>query len=161
MSENISEIDKKLNAILGITYEEEIPSNQEIVVQEDNNEIETVSHEIITDLVPIKQENIPDQADIDFEFARQNIKKLSDIGMENIEKLSYIARDSQTPRMFEVLSGMIKNIGELNSGLIDIHNKKLSSTTATEEPASSINVNQAIICTSTDTLRKIKERKKK
>lgn len=160
MSENISEIDKKLNAILGITYEEETTTNQEIVVQENNNEIETVSPEIITDLVPINQENILDQSDIDFEFARQNIKKLSDIGMENIEKLSYIARDSQTPRMFEVLSGMIKNISDINSNLIDIHNKKISTANPQEEPTSSINVNQAIICTGSEMLKRIKDRKK-
>lgn len=160
MSETISEIDRKLNAILGIDYEEhqESEESKEITIIPEQ-EIELIDSKSNNDLVVVEEK---DQSDIDFDFARQNIKELSDIGMENIKKLSSIAKDSQTPRMFEVLSGMIKNIGELNTGLIDIHNKKLSSTTATEEaPSSTINVNQAVICTSTDTLRKIKERKKK
>lgn len=153
MSE-ISEIDKKLNAILGVEYEEQEPSKDLIEVQD--NEIELIRDsqkelEVISPSV--------DQSDIDFEFARQNIKELSNIGMENIKKLTAIAKDSQTPRMFEVLSGFIKNISDINSNLIDIHNKKLSSVS--EEPASNnnINVNQAIICTGADMLKRIKERK--
>lgn len=159
MSESISEIDRKLNAILGIDYEEhqETEDSKEITIIPEQ-EIELIEPKSNNDLVVVGEK---DQSDIDFDFARQNIKELSDIGMENIKRLSNIAMDSQTPRMFEVLSGMIKNIGELNSGLIDIHNKKLSSTSEPEETTSTINVNQAVICTSTDTLRKIKERKKK
>ena len=153
MSESVSEIDKKLNAILGVNYEEH-ESNEITVVPE--NEIEVIEP-ISSELVPVNEEL--DQSDIDFEFARQNIKELSKIGMDNIVKLSSLAKDSQTPRMFEVLSGMIKNISVINSNLIDIHNKKLSSTTVSEESASTINVNQAVICTGSEMLKKIKNRK--
>lgn len=153
MSE-ISEIDKKLNAILGVEYDEqeskndliEIPNNEIEIIKDTQNEIELVTTPTI------------DQSDIDFEFARQNIKELSNIGMENIKKLSTIAKDSQTPRMFEVLSGFIKNISDINSNLIDIHTKKLSSSSE-ETVSSNINVNQAIICTGSDMLKRIKERK--
>lgn len=153
MSE-ISEIDKKLNAILGVEYEEHEPKNDLIEIQ--NNEIELIKDtqneiELVTPVV--------DQSDIDFEFARQNIKELSNIGMENIKKLSTIAKDSQTPRMFEVLSGFIKNISDINSNLIDIHSKKLSSSSEETVSNNNINVNQAIICTGSDMLKRIKERK--
>lgn len=155
MSDNISEIDKKLNAILGVDYVEEEQLTSSEIANIEPADIEVIEP-IQSDLVLPEQ---IDQSDIDFEFARQNIKRLSDIGMENIEKLSYVARDSQTPRMYEVLSGMIKNISDINSNLVDMHNKKISSTSShTEEPAP-INVNQAIICTSTDALKRIKERK--
>lgn len=153
MSE-ISEIDKKLNAILGVEYEEQEPSKDLIEVQDNEIELIRDSQKELEVISPSA-----DQSDIDFEFARQNIKELSNIGMENIKKLTAIAKDSQTPRMFEVLSGFIKNISDINSNLIDIHNKKLSSVS--EEPVSNnnINVNQAIICTGADMLKRIKERK--
>ncbi len=155
MSDNISEIDKKLNAILGVDYVEEEQLTSSEIANIEPADIEVIEP-IQSDLVLPEQ---IDQSDIDFEFARQNIKRLSDIGMENIEKLSYVARDSQTPRMYEVLSGMIKNISDINSNLVDMHNKKISSTSSHAEEPAPINVNQAIICTSTDALKRIKERK--
>lgn len=161
MNEHESEIDKKLNAILGITYEtNESPndSSNEVITLE-NNEIEIIEPEI-TDLVPVENDNTFDQSDADFELARNNIKELTNIGMQNIKRLSELAIDSQTPRMFEVLSDMIKNINDVNTNLIDIHNKKISSTPAEETSNQTINVNQAVICTSTDALKRIKERKR-
>jgi len=64
------------------------------------------------------------EANNDFEFARRNYYDLLVKGSEALEEMMEVARATEHPRAFEVLSGMMKNVSDINGNLIDMHKKK-------------------------------------
>ena len=46
----------------------------------------------------------------DYEFSRATYYELIDKGRESLDVLMEVARETEHPRAFEVLSGMIKNM---------------------------------------------------
>lgn len=75
-----------------------------------------------------------DNKDNDFEFARTNYYNLLVKGSEALEEMMEVARATEHPRAFEVLSGMMKNVADINGNLIDLHKKK-SDIAKNDEPA--------------------------
>ena len=150
-------IDQKLNAILGVEPDEN--QNQEIETIE---EVSNLPSEIIWD--NLHQCEVVDndtEFNEDFEFARNNMKEISDMGMKAIKELSMVARDSQTPRIYEVLSGMMKNVSDINATIIDNHSKKIAQQPVEESDPIKVNsVENAIFCTSADVLKKLKSHNK-
>lgn len=65
-----------------------------------------------------------DEIQHDAEYASDNIRKLIEIGMGAVEDAAHVARDSEQPRAYEVVSTMIKNLTDMNLQLMDIHGKK-------------------------------------
>jgi len=65
-----------------------------------------------------------DNADNDFEYSRQIYHDLLAKGSEALEDMMEVARATEHPRAFEVLSGMMKNMGDINGSLMDLHKKK-------------------------------------
>ena len=150
-------IDQKLNAILGVEPDEN--QNQEI---ETIGEVSNLPSEIISDNLP-QCEVVDNDTEFneDFEFARNNMKEISDMGMKAIKELSMVARDSQTPRIYEVLSGMMKNVSDINATIIDNHSKKIAQQPVEESNPIKVNsVENAIFCTSADVLKKLKSHNK-
>ena len=78
----------------------------------------------IFDVEPIKEvskeEILPavveyaDPVNADADFARENIRELVTQGNQAVNELMLIARDGQHPRAFEVLSGLMKNLADMN-----------------------------------------------
>lgn len=66
---------------------------------------------------PSNQEIIQDSEE-DFDFARTRIKKLIDTTDEAIATLHALATDAEHPRAFEVLSNLIKTAADMNSQLL-------------------------------------------
>ena len=60
----------------------------------------------------------------DFEYARQGYHDLLAKGSESMEEMMEVARATEHPRAFEVLSNMMKNIADINGNLMDMHKKK-------------------------------------
>lgn len=150
-------IDQKLNAILGVEPTEN--QNQEIETIE---EVSNLPSEIVSDNLP-QCEVVDNDTEFneDFEFARNNMKEISDMGMKAIKELSMVARDSQTPRIYEVLSGMLKNVSDINATIIDNHSKKIAQQPVEESNPIKVNsVENAIFCTSADVLKKLKSHNK-
>ena len=65
-----------------------------------------------------------DNVDNDFEFARKTYYDLLVKGSEALEEMMEVARATEHPRAFEVLSGMTKNVADVNGNLLDLHKKK-------------------------------------
>ena len=63
-------------------------------------------------------------AENDFEMARRIKHDLLVKGSEALEDMIEVAKSTEHPRAYEVLSGMIKNVGEVSDSLMDIHKKK-------------------------------------
>lgn len=62
--------------------------------------------------------------DDDFEFTRKKLRELVTQGSDAFEDMIQVAKESEHPRAYEVLSGMMKNIGDVSEKLIDIAKKK-------------------------------------
>lgn len=62
--------------------------------------------------------------DNDFEYSRQIYHDLLAKGSEALEDMMDVARATEHPRAFEVLSGMMKNMADINGNLLDLHKKK-------------------------------------
>lgn len=64
-----------------------------------------------------------DNADNDFEYARQNYHDLLAKGTDALEEMMEVARATEHPRAFEVFSNMMKHVADINGNLIDLHKK--------------------------------------
>ena len=69
----------------------------------------------------------------DYDYSRQTYYDLIEKGRESLEMMIEVARESEHPRAYEVLSGMIKNISDVNDKLMDL-NKKQKDMNKNEEP---------------------------
>jgi len=65
-----------------------------------------------------------EKAHNDFELARQNYHDLIVKGQDALDDMMEVARMSEHPRAFEVLSTMLKSIADINGDLIALHKKK-------------------------------------
>ena len=63
-------------------------------------------------------------AEDDFELVRRIKHGLLVKGEEALEDMIEVARATEHPRAYEVLSGMLKNVSDAGDSLIDIHKKK-------------------------------------
>lgn len=61
--------------------------------------------------------------DDDYDFSRQQYYKLVEKGEEAIDLMLDLARESEAPRAFEVLAGMIKTNAEIADRLMDLQKK--------------------------------------
>jgi len=97
----------------------------------------------------------------DYDESKETYKELIEKGRDGIEMMMEVARESEHPRAFEVLSGMIKNVSDVNDRLMDL-NKKMKDITG-EEKAARIETtnNNVFIGTSTDLQRLLKDVKDK
>jgi hypothetical protein len=70
----------------------------------------------------------PDNIANDYNYSRQTYYDLIEKGKESLDLMVEVARESEHPRAFEVLSGMIKNVSEVNDKLMDLNknNKDIS-----------------------------------
>lgn len=59
----------------------------------------------------------------DYEFSRETYYDLIEKGRESLELMIEVARESEHPRAFEVLAGMIKGIADVNGSLMDLNKK--------------------------------------
>jgi hypothetical protein len=64
----------------------------------------------------------------DFEYSRDTYYDLLEKGKEGLDLMMEVARESEHPRAFEVLSGMIKQMSEVNDKLMDLQKKKAEIT---------------------------------
>ena len=65
----------------------------------------------------------PDNISNDYNYSRQTYYDLIEKGKESLDLMVEVARESEHPRAFEVLSGMIKNVSEVNDKLMDLNKK--------------------------------------
>ena len=70
--------------------------------------------------LPPEEKNV----DNDYKYSRDTYYELVEKGKESLELMIEVARESEHPRAFEVLSGMIKNISDVNDRLMDLNKKK-------------------------------------
>lgn len=70
--------------------------------------------------------NDSDNAENDFEYARQMYHDLLAKGSAALEDMMDVARNTEHPRAFEVLATTMKTVSDINGNLMDLHKKKKS-----------------------------------
>lgn len=90
----------------------------------------------------------------DYEYSRDTYYDLIEKGRESLELMIEVARESEHPRAFEVLSGMIKGIADVNDKLMDL-NKKQKELTKEDKPADSTTTNNNLFVGSTTDLQRM------
>jgi hypothetical protein len=96
-------------------------------------------------------EEIPDSnisvIEEDTEYARTNIRKLINDGIQAAEQLLLISTQSEQPRAFEVFTGLLKTLSELNHDLLLVHKTKNSLIVPTNNNPNTtdVNINNAIV----------------
>ena len=118
----------------------------------------------IFDVEPIKEvskeEILPavveyaDPVNADADFARENIRELVVQGNQAVNELMLIARDGQHPRAFEVLSGLMKNLADMNKDLLEIQKRK-KDLAPKAESQNNLNIDKAVFVGSTAELVKM------
>ena len=116
------------------------------------------------DVEPIKEEpkveTLPavveyaDPVNADADFARENIRELVTQGNQAVNELMLIARDGQHPRAFEVLSGLMKNLADMNKDLLEIQRRK-KDLAPKAEAQNNLNIDKAVFVGSTAQLVKM------
>lgn len=100
-----------------------------------------------------EEKNVKD----DYEYSRETYYNLLEKGKESLELMIEVARESEHPRAFEVLSGMMKNMADINDKLMDL-NKKNKDINRKDEPRQLGNTtNNLFVGTTTDLQRLIQK----
>ena len=104
----------------------------------------------IEKFLPPEEKNV----DNDYKYSRDTYYELVEKGKESLELMIEVASESEHPRAFEVLSGMIKNISDVNDRLMDL-NKKKKDLDKKEEIKNIANTTNNLFVGSTAELQKI------
>jgi len=99
-----------------------------------------------------------EQIDRDYEYTRTNLYNIIERGTEALEEVLEVAKQSQQPRAFEVVSTLVKTISDANKDLLELKNKQKALKGEKNKPK---NVTNALFVGSTADLQKmIKDMKK-
>ncbi len=116
------------------------------------------------EILPVVVEEETD-AERDFELARKNLQDLAKKGGNALDELILLAKNSEQPRAFEVVSTLIKALADTNKDLLDIRKKKIDIDKArgivkTDEGGRTITNNNLFVGSTADLQKFLKERAK-
>jgi hypothetical protein len=150
--------DDPIDKILGLrpinSIADEIPELEEKV-------IESLPVQIETNEVALKQSADNDETVRDIELARSNIKNIIEQGDESLKEMINLAKQSESPRAFEVASSLMKTLLDANKDFVEMSMKKKYAkeeimNPKEEEKAQTNVVNNNLILSTTDLLKMIK-----
>ena len=95
-------MDKNFEKIFNLPESINDSSNHEIIVAKDHSE-ETI--------------------DNDFKYARENLYGIIEKGSDALDELVELAKQSQSPRAFEIVSQMVKTLTDSNKDLLELQRK--------------------------------------
>lgn len=129
-------IDDNLNTIFDLEpteYKEIVPKKTDIIISDD---------------VEVIVKN-------DFDNVRDNLYSLLDVGKEALDEALEVAKQSESPRSYEVVSTLLKQLADTNLYLMDIHEKKQKLNVTTNKNPQTQVTNNAIFVGSTTELAKM------
>lgn len=114
-----------------------------------------------TDLPAVQQSNLPSVAEKnaeenlkDIELAKRNIENIINLGDDAVKEMVEIAKQSESPRAFEVVSTLMKTLLDANKDYVEMSTKKRY---AKEEQTTQTQVtNNNLIVSTADLLKMIK-----
>ena len=99
----------------------------------------------------------------DYEFSRKTYKDLINTGVGSLDILAELARESEHPRAFEVLSQAIKNIGDTTDKLMSLQKakKELNKEEKEKEDLAQVTNNNVFVGSTTDLQRLLAQENEK
>ena len=116
-------------------------------------DVEPIEEKAVETL-PVVIDDAVNQVDADAEFARSNMRTLITNGNDALEKLAYVADQSESPRAYEVLATMMKNLAEMNKDLLELQKRKRELAPQSDS-AKGVNIDKAVFVGSTTELLKM------
>ena len=138
----MNKTDKKLSELFDV---DPIATNVEVVSS--------------TEVMPVKSEDV---VETDTEYARRNIRDLIDKGSVAVDNLLQVSKESEHPRAYEVVAGLMKTMADLNKDLLELQKRKkeLQPQLDSESNRGNITVEKAVFVGSTaELLKQIRENK--
>ncbi len=117
-------------------------------------DIEPVEEKPVEKLPVIIDDNT-NQIDADAEFARNNMRELINNGNKALTDLASVANQSESPRAYEVLATMMKNLAEMNKDLLALQKTKRELAPQSSESSKGVNIDKAVFVGSTTELLKM------
>ena len=71
-------------------------------------------------MIPTTEE---DKLKRDYNLVRKNLKEIIETGNNAIDGILTVATETESPRAYEVVAQMIKNVADINKDLLETHNK--------------------------------------
>mgnify|MGYP001322648167 FL=1 len=119
-------------------------------VEFDQKENKPTDMVVKVDALPVSKERLEKDLGHDYRRVRNNLQDLIETGQDAVDGILNVARDSDSPRAFEVAGQMIKTLADMNKDLIDLHNKM--KVINKEETTINHNTNNSIYVGSTSDL---------
>jgi len=133
-----SKMDENFEKIFNLPESANDFSKQEVIVPKDHQE-ETI--------------------DNDFRYARENLYGIIEKGSDALDELVELAKQSQSPRAFEIVSQMVKTLTDSNKDLLELQRK--NKLLKQEEQKGPNNVTNALFVGNTAELQKLLKDNKK
>lgn len=143
--------DDKIASALGLKPLSEVLDSD---VKEASTELTVPEPVAIVPEVVENNENIKD-----IEQARSNIKNIIEQGDDALKEMIALAKQSESPRAFEVASNLMKTLLDANKDFVEMSMKKkyaVDEVNAPKEAAQTNVVNNNLILSTTDLLKMIK-----
>jgi len=144
--------DENISKALGLTPLSEL-----------NDEMKSVQEVQSTEVVNIQKfDNLPaevsdDENLNDLELARSNVKNIIELGDDAVKEMVEIAKQSESPRAFEVVSTLMKTLLDANKDYVEISTKKKYAKEETGGAKQETNVtNNNLIVSTADLLKMLK-----
>lgn len=137
----MSKTDKGLAETLGVNNDVKLPvkAEPEIIIN--------TPHEL-------------DDADADYNLSRRTFRDLIIKGNQAMESLTDLAKESESPRAYEVLSTMMRTIADTTKDLYDLQKKTKDLKGIPKDDKPSVNVEKAVfVGTTAELLQQIKSKK--
>jgi len=111
---------------------------------------------LVKDIEVMKPDTNSKDADIenDYKYARENLYNAIERGSDALEELVELAKQSQSPRAFEIVGQMIKTLTDANKDLLEVQ-KKVKDLKKEEKSKGPNNVTNALFVGNTAELQKL------
>jgi hypothetical protein len=93
----------------------------------------------------------------DYEYARRNMYDILEKGSSALEDMLDLARQSESPRAFEVVTNLIKTLAETNKDLLDLAKAQKDLTKEEGGPEKVVTNNNLFVGSSAELLKMIKK----
>lgn len=115
----------------------------------------TPKQEIIEAETSVISVDTANKIEDDYDTTRENLRELLIKGKEALETALTVAKQSEHPRAFEVVGGLMKQLADINQQLMDIHQQKKKLEEPSKTQSNKNTTNNAIFVGSTAELSKM------
>lgn len=109
---------------------------------------------LVKDVEVLKPDTKNDDIESDYKYARENLYNAIERGSDALEELVELAKQSQSPRAFEIVGQMIKTLTDANKDLLEVQ-KKVKDLKKEETAKGPNNVTNALFVGNTAELQKL------